>query len=318
MDASKELNMENPAYEQAVRHYVMDAYMHDIGGGDVTTEYFVPDTEKERKVIAEIVAQEAGILAGIQEAEWFLNQLRINVTEQLEDGAHIKAGQIIMKLQGPTGIILSGERTLLNLLQRMSGVATATDKLVSQLPKTIILLATRKTLWGLLDKRAVAVGGGGTHRLSLSDAVLLKDNHLPFVKNLKQSLETLLAQKRNARFIEIECETEEEVDNFLRVYSQLKPKLSEHKIIVMLDNFTSADVRKVIPKLKSAGLYVELSGGIDEKNIRDYMIDGVNAISSGAITGKAGNLDISLVMKKRLQPSVSSHKSSDEPSAYEV
>jgi len=167
--------------------------------------------------------------------------------------------------------------------------------MVSKLPKTIKLLATRKTLWGLLDKRAVVVGGGGTHRLSLSDAILVKENHITLSKNFKKSLKSALKKVTKTRFVEIEFETLEQVENFIELYEKLKKVTKgNQEVAVMLDNFTPAQVKKIVKPLKEAGVHVELSGGINEKNISRYNIGGVSAISSGAITTQAHNLDMSL------------------------
>lgn len=305
MDSAKELNLKNSAYKKAVELYVWEAYLDDVGKGDITTKYFV--SKKRKKVIAEVITNESGILSGIQEAEWFLKKIGIKIikTKSLlrgrsKDGASIKSGQVIMRLSGTAKKILMAERTVLNLLQRMSGVATATNKLSSKLPKNIKLLATRKTLWGLLDKRAVTVGGGGTHRLNLNDAILIKENHLTLSSDLKKDLRRVLKKSKKVKFIEIELENLSEVMDFITIYDQLKIK---KQIVVMLDNFSPDTVKRAISLLKKspserlgrAGkVSIELSGGIDENNIKKYAIKGVSAISSGAITTKAPNLDISL------------------------
>ena len=293
MDASNELSIKNSAYKRAVQLYVMEAYLHDVGKGDITTKYFIP--EKRKKIIAKIITNESGILAGVQETEWFLKQLGIKIIQSSKDGTSIKSGQVVMKLQGRAGKILAAERTLLNLLQRMSGVATATNNLSAKLPKKIKLLATRKTLWGLLDKRAVVVGGGGTHRLNLSDAVLIKENHLSLSPDLKKCLRRTIKKSKKARFVEIELENLDEVMDFIMVYDQIKKEIKIKKpIIVMLDNFSPDTVKRAVSLLKKSRVSIELSGGIDEDNIKKYAIKSVSAISSGAITGKAPNLDISL------------------------
>ena len=163
------------------------------------------------------------------------------------------------------------------------------------MPKGVHLLATRKTLWGLLDKRAVTLGGGGTHRLHLGDAILIKENHIALTPDLKQSLKRTFKRSKKVRFIEIEFESPEEVKSFLAIYEKMKKLLPEgDEVIVMLDNFTPADIRKVIKPLTEAGLLVELSGGINEKNISRFNIAGISAISSGSITSRAPNLDFSL------------------------
>jgi nicotinate-nucleotide pyrophosphorylase (carboxylating) len=293
MDSSKKLNLKNSAYKKAVELYVWETYLNDVGKGDLTIKYFV--AKKRKKIIAEVITNEDGIISGIQEAEWFLKKLGIKIIKGLKDGASIKSGQIIMKLKGTAQKILMAERTLLNLLQRMSGVATATNKLSSKLPKSIKLLATRKTLWGLLDKRAVTVGGGGTHRLNLNDAILIKENHLFLSSDLKKDLRRAIKKSKKAKFIEIELENINEVMDFIMIYDQLKKEFTIKKqIVVMLDNFSPDTVKRAISLLKQSKILIEISGSINEYNIDKYAIKGVSAISSGAVTMKASSLDISL------------------------
>jgi len=293
MDAQIELKPKNEAYLDALDTYILEAYELDVPKGDISTKAFLGRASK--KVKAKLVANEEGVLAGIQEAKWFLEELKITVSKAKKDGALIKKGTVIMELHASASKILAVERTLLNLLQRMSGIASKTKKMASKLPKTIKLLATRKTLWGALDKRAVVVGGGGTHRLNLSDAILIKENHIVLAKNFKKSLKATLKKVRKTRFVEIEFETVEQVQEFLELYKKLKKVTKgNEEVAVMLDNFTPSEVKRVIKPLKEAGVHVELSGGINEKNISRYNIGGVSAISSGALTTQAHNLDISL------------------------
>jgi len=293
MDAQIELKPKNKAYLDAMDTYILEAYEQDLPKTDVSTKAFLG--RAGRKIKAKVTANEEGVLAGVQEAKWFLEEIGLNVQKAKKDGTFLKKGTIIMEVSGTAAKILGAERTLLNLLQRMSGVASKTKKMVSKLPKTIKLLATRKTLWGLLDKRAVVVGGGGTHRLNLSDAILIKDNHIALSKNFKKSLKSTLKKVTKTRFVEIEFETLEQVETFLELYEKLKKVTKgNQEVAVMLDNFTPAQIKKVVKPLKKAGVHVELSGGINEKNISRYNIGGVSAISSGAITTQAGNLDMSL------------------------
>ena len=293
MDAHAELNIKNKTYLKAVRFYVWEAYKMDNPGMDVSTKAFLGTGR--RIIRAKIRANDEGILAGIQEAAWFLEKLGLKMIKARKDGTKIKKGDSVLELKGRASVILGAERTLLNLLQRMSGVATKTKKLSVRMPKGIRLLATRKTLWGLLDKRAVTLGGGGTHRLHLSDAILIKENHIALAANLKHSLKRTFKRSKKVRFIEIEFESPEEVKKFLTIYGRLKKLLREGDgIVVMLDNFAPKDVKKVIKPLAEAGLFVELSGGISEKNVSRYNIAGISAISSGSITSQAPNLDFSL------------------------
>lgn len=289
LDASKELTLKNSAYKKAVHQYVWQAYLNDLSNSDLTTQYFV--SKRNRIIEAEIISKESGVLAGIMETEWFLKKLGIRIVRQKKDGDKLNKGDIILRLKGRADTVLSAERALLNLLQRMSGVATSTHHLVSKLPRTIKLLATRKTLWGDLDKRAVAVGGGGTHRLNLSDAVLIKENHIILTDNLEKSLKRVFKKAKKVRFIEIELENMKQVLEFVKICKKLKyPK----NLVVMLDNFKASNTQKAILVLREVGALIEVSGGINEKNIKTFAIKGVSAISSGAITNKAASLDFSL------------------------
>ncbi len=285
MDASAELGLNKAGYKKMLRRYVWEAYLDDLGAGDVTTDLFISD--KYQIVRAEIIAKESGILAGMQEAEWFLAKFRMKIKQRRKDGYRLKKGDWIMKFEGKADRILASERTLLNLLQRMSGVATATSLLASQLPQSIKLLATRKTLWGDLDKRAVLVGGGYTHRLNLSDAVLLKENHISLVSDMRHGFKG----SKGLRFIEIELENLDQVRALARSLAGSK------KVVVMLDNFKPEQIKKAVQCLKKTDVLIEVSGGINMSNIKKFAIKGVDAISSGSITNKAPSLDFSLILK---------------------
>jgi len=289
LDASKELNLKNPAYKKAMEAYIWHAHILDLNKGDITTNLFL--SKKNQIVEAEITAKDNGVLAGVIEAEWFLKKLGIQIIKKKKDGTKIKKGDIVMSLSGRVDDMMSGERTLLNLLQRMSGIATATDRLVRKLPKSIKLLSTRKTFWGELDKRAVHIGGGCTHRLNLNDAVLIKDNHIAISDDPIRDLKNALRSTKKVRFIEIELDTVDHVKKFVEIYSQSK---SKNKIVVMLDNFKLSDIKKAVKILNKTDVLIEVSGGITSKNINNYIIKGVDFISSGAITNKAGVVDLSL------------------------
>ena len=293
MDSRHLLEPANKAYESALETYVLEAFWQDLADGDISTRYFVD--RPKAKIRARIVAKESGILAGMQEAEWLLKKLKIDILDFTRDGKLLQKGDVILILEGEARAILAAERTLLNLLQRMSGVATKTRRMRVKLLPGIELLATRKTLWGLLDKRAVVVGGGCTHRLNLSDAILIKENHLALAKNFEKALKASLKKRHKGSFFEIELESPEQVQDFLTAYEPLKKKLRiEGGVAVMLDNFSPSAIRKALPALQELGVIVEASGGITEGNIARYNIQGLSAVSAGALTTKAPNLDMSL------------------------
>ena len=291
LDNGNKLNLGQSAYKKAVRLYVWRSYLNDLSKGDVTTNTFIP--KKRQIVTAKITAKELGVLAGVQEAEWFLKKVGVQMVRGKKDGARLKKGDLVMELQGRADKILAVERTLLNLLQRMSGIATMTRALSSELPKSIKLLATRKTFWGDLDKRAVSVGGGGTHRLNLNDAILIKENHIMLCGDFEKSLKKAFKKASRVRFVEVELESIDQVLVFEKIAKELSlPK----NVVVMLDNFTPLSIKKAVLILKSLDVLIEVSGGIDAKNIKKYTLKGVSAISSGAIINKADALDLSLLI----------------------
>jgi nicotinate-nucleotide pyrophosphorylase (carboxylating) len=296
MSAASELTLKNAAYKKALQVHVWQAYQMDISGGDVTTRFFVP--QKGHIVIAEIIAKESGILAGLLEAKWLLKNVGVTIITNKAEGKPFKKGDVLIALKGRADHLLKIERTLLNLLQRLSGIATATRHLVSKLPPSIKLLATRKTAWGLLDKRAVTVGGGGTHRLNLNDAILVKDNHLTLSSDFTKTLKRILKRAHKVRFVEIELENLIELENFVRIYQNLPMQYHRfHNIVIMLDNFQPSDIKKAIPLLKGTKVAVEVSGGVNGANIKRYAIRGVSAISSSMITAKAPFIDFSMRLR---------------------
>lgn len=297
MDARERLQLSDPDYQKAVQLYVWGAYLLDHPKRDVSTKAFL-GTGRET-VLAQVQANEEGVLAGLQEAEWLIGRLGLTVLRAKKDGSVLKKGEVFLEFRGRAAAVLGVERTLLNLLQRMSGVATKTRRLKIKLSKGMRLLATRKTLWGPLDKRAVVLGGGESHRLNLSDAILIKDNHLALSDNFAKSLRRAFKRASYGRFIEVELQTVQQVSEFLPLYKKYGRLLSDNNLpAVMLDNFSPRDIRKVIRQLNEMGLFVEISGGITEKNATRYNIAGVSAVSSGAITACAENLDMSLQINR--------------------
>ncbi len=236
-----------------------------------------------------VVSNESGIIAGIEEIEYLLRKrTKLQVKALIKDGAKIKKRTKILKITGSVKEILQLERTILNILQRMSGIASLTDKMVKMAGKTAIA-ATRKTYWGLLDKKAVAVGGGLTHRLDLSDGVLIKDNHIDITtrKNSLSRIEAIkkiVTQVRESLF-ELEVANEREA---------LVTKVP----IIMLDNFSVSQAKKTIQKIKkrNPSTIIELSGGITEENLKEYANVGAHVISLGALTHSAPALNLTLSM----------------------
>ncbi len=262
----------------------------DVGQGDITTTAVVPHGVKAEAVV---VAKEDGIVAGIEEAVILAESLGLNVQAAVSDGVQIKKKEVILKLSGDARTILSAERTMLNLMSRMSGIATKTKKLVEELRKAKMgtkIAATRKAAPGLLyfDKRAVWHGGGDPHRLHLDDMILIKDNHIAVVG----SVET--AVKRAKLIASFTKKVEVEVSRVADALVAAKAGAD----VIMLDNFSSKQVKDTIAEFKKKGYYkkvlLEASGGISEENLLEYADSGVSVISIGALTHSVKALDISL------------------------
>jgi nicotinate-nucleotide pyrophosphorylase (carboxylating) len=262
----------------------------DVGQGDVTTAAIVPSGLTTE---AAIIAKEAGIAAGIEEIVILAESLGLNVKTETADGEEIRNGQVIMKISGNARTILSAERTMLNLLSRMSGIATTAGRLTGKLKRansTAKIAATRKTAPGLLyfDKKAVLIGGGDPHRLHLDDMILIKDNHLAVAGSIETAVKSA---KQNASFskkIEVEV---------MRAPDALKAAEAGADII-LLDNFSPKQIKEAVKALKKAGFFgkilLEASGGITEENLLEYASTQVNIISLGELTHSVKALDMSL------------------------
>ncbi|MEM3054376.1 MAG: carboxylating nicotinate-nucleotide diphosphorylase [Candidatus Bathyarchaeia archaeon] len=262
----------------------------DLGQGDVTSALIVP---KESAAEAEVIAKEHGIVAGVEEAKVILESLGLKFEAYVEDGDKIKPKQVLIKISGDTRTILSVERTLLNVMSRLSGIATATGKLVDKVRKAgykTIIASTRKTAPGLLyfDKKAVLLGGGDPHRLHLDDMVLIKDNHIAIAGGVENAVKMAKEKASFSKKIEVEVTRVEDVLVATKAGAD----------IIMLDNFSPKQVEEAVILLKKAGFFgkvlLEASGGITVDNILDFASKGVDIISLGEITHSAKALDISL------------------------
>lgn len=282
-DHSAELTPQHAWYRVQLRRYMLDGIREDIAK-DITTKYFIG-----RNVWAEavIVSHATGKLAGMQELRWAAQQLHLDVKVGLADGHNIIPDQIVARLAGNARVLFAAERTLLNVVQRMSGIATMTAKLVQDVKRPLAICATRKTLFGGLDKQAVSIGGGLTHRLSLGDGVLVKDNHLAVLPNLTD-LKKIYFPKRSSRTIEITS---------LAQLKTVVTLLLDYDVI-MLDNFTPVKIKQTVAWLKQQGLYqrylLEASGGITPNTIKQFSKTGVDAVSLGYLTHSVRSLDLSL------------------------
>jgi nicotinate-nucleotide pyrophosphorylase (carboxylating) len=266
----------------------------DIGQGDVTAAAVIP---ANLIVKAEVVAKEEGVVAGIEEATFLMEYLGLDVEVKVVDGEKIKNKQVLMQILGDARTILSGERTMLNLLSRMSGIATKTRMLIEKLEKANAktkIAATRKSAPGLLyfDKKSVLIGGGDPHRLHLDDMVLIKDNHLAVIGNVEEAVKKARTTGSFTKKIEIEVTNIEDAIMAAKAGAD----------IVMLDNFSSKQAKAAGEALEKAGfgnVLLEVSGGITGENMLEYAAEQVDIISLGELTHSVKALDISLeIMKK--------------------
>jgi nicotinate-nucleotide pyrophosphorylase (carboxylating) len=266
----------------------------DIGQGDVTTAALVP---ANLTVEAEVIAKEAGTAAGVEEATVLAESLGLSVKGLVEDGKQVKKEQVILKISGDARTILSCERTMLNLLSRMSGIATTTRQLTEKLKKArskTRITATRKTALGLsyFDKKAVVTGGGDPHRLHLDDMVLIKDNHLVVAGSVEAAVKTAKQNVSFSKKIEVEV---------TRTADALKAAKAGADV-VMLDNFSPKQIRDTLEALRKAGflgkVLLEASGRITEEKLLEYAATQVDIISLGALTHSVKALDISLEIRR--------------------
>jgi len=257
----------------------------DIQGGDITS-VLLP----KKKIKAKIISRQDGVLAGVKFAGDIFRLKGCSVKIIKKDCAKLKSNQIILQISGNAGTVLSCERTALNLLSRMSGIATQTNFLVSKIRKInkkTKIYSTRKTAPGLrfFDKEAIMIGGGHKHRMSLNDMVMIKDNHLLVTNSMEGIIKSARKQHKH-----VEVEVENQRDAILAT--------SSGATIVMLDNFSPAQIKKTITALQKKKLRnkvkLEASGGIKSKNITAYAKTGVDMISVGSITNSVKGLDLSL------------------------
>ena len=266
------------------------ALKEDIGGGDITTEFFVPDS---LHASGRIVAREKAIVAGSGAAAEVFRKLDPSIDVQIirGDGAELAAGDVIIEVRGLAGSILKAERVALNFLQRLCGIATLTRQFVDAIgDHPAKILDTRKTTPGLraLEKAAVVAGGGENHRFGLYDMVLVKDNHLTTFEGLSSFAERIrqLRQERPNIRIEVEADDLEQVRAFVEV---------EGIDVILLDNMAPAQIREAIA-LRKDNIEFEASGGITLKNVNRIAATGVDYISVGSLTHGARAIDICLEM----------------------
>lgn len=275
-----------------VRAIIQRALDEDIGAGDVTTDNSVPADQRSRAVL---LAKQDGVLCGVHVFAETLAMVNpaVTVDERLADGTVIHKGDLAARLEGPTRALLTGERTALNFVQRLSGIATMTAAFAARLGGLPTrLVDTRKTTPGLrlLEKYAVRVGGGHNHRFNLADAVLLKDNHLAALRSrgldLAAAIRTVRQRVAHTMRVEVEVTSLEEID----------AALAGGADIILLDNMTTEAMRAAVKQIAGRAL-TECSGTVTLETVRERAETGVDLISSGALTHSAKALDLSLELE---------------------
>ena len=274
---------------ETYRGLVQQALAEDIGAGDITTEALVPEEERGK---AEISARQNLVTAGLPLARMVFNELDPSLTVELVtgEGETVEAGTVLLRLEGRLRPILVGERTALNILQHLCGVATETARFVERVrPGRTRILDTRKTIPGLrrLEKYAVLMGGGENHRFGLYDAILIKDNHLAVVAGAGEgSIPRAIRLARSARPgvpVEIEVETVEEMEEALAAGAE----------VILLDNFPLAELEEAVRR-GGGRARLEASGGINLETIGDVAATGIESVSLGCLTHSAPAADIAL------------------------
>lgn len=271
-----------------IEEHVKAALKEDIGFGDISTDYLA---DEDDIISAELNTRQDGILCGLDVMLMVFKVLDkdIKITTYFKDGDVIKKGDKIADIEGKARFVLIGERTALNYIQRMSGIATETNKYQNAIaPYKAKIVDTRKTTpnFRMFEKYSVKVGGGALHRFNLSDCVMLKDNH---IKLAGGSIEKAVAKVRenisHAHKIEVECDT----------FEQVKASVSAGADIIMLDNMTASQMKECVEYINGRAI-VEASGNVNLSTVNEIAATGVDIISSSAIVAKAGTLDIGLDM----------------------
>jgi nicotinate-nucleotide pyrophosphorylase (carboxylating) len=274
--------------DQATLALIRAAITEDVGPGDVTSAYFIPQRARSK---ARIVAREAGVVSGMEIACAVFSEIDpgIGLWPQASDGSSFSAGDSLLEIEGRTRSILTAERTALNFLQRLCGIATLASAYVKAVdPLPVKILDTRKTTpgWRLLEKAAVKHGGGTNHRIGLYDQVMVKDNHLMAAGSLAalQAAVDRVRRDHPRMKVQIEAATLEQLADFLSLRGV---------DMILLDNMSVTELRQAV-QITAGRVWLEASGGITMQTLRDVAATGVNAISVGALTHSSRALDLAL------------------------
>lgn len=280
--------MKTSSSKKFIKEALLQFLKEDIGPGDITTDAIVPE---DLHYIGEFIAKESGIIAGLSilKTLFLLIDKKITLKEKVKDGRYVQKGQIIAVIEGPAAGILKGERTALNLLQRMSGIASLTRQFVESISGTnAVILDTRKTAPGLrmFDKWAVHIGGGKSHRFGLFDMILIKENHITIAGSITNAIQRVRERYQKKYPLEVEVKDTAELEEALK----LKPDR------ILLDNMTIAELSEAV-RINKGRIELEASGNVSLDNVKEIAKTGVDYISVGRLTHSAKAMDISLILK---------------------
>lgn len=296
------LTLDNPRYRHAVSTFVEGLLRDDLAPRDLTVEALEIGNNRSSAVV---LARGSGVAAGLAEMAFLLEAYGVDVAFEKRDGDAIRPDDVLLRAEGEQPQLLALERVGLNLVQRMSGIAMAIRCLQERMQARSFatrIVGTRKTPWGLLDKRALHLGNGGTHRLGLGDAIVIKNNHLALLAAREEEATPLAIEKawqfrHDSAFIEIEVRGEGAARAAAGTFRHLREETAEeYPCLLMLDNMKPDQIGAILDMLRREGLWdhalIEASGGISESNAEAYAACGVDVISIGALTHSARALDI--------------------------
>jgi nicotinate-nucleotide pyrophosphorylase (carboxylating) len=296
-----QLNLDHEKYHAYAEAFFEKEYYDDVADGDLTSASVLT---KNVPRSAFLIIKKDGVVSGLEEVSWFLRKHGLTVTVFVKDGSDVQRGETVLKIDGGQKDILATERIALNVLQRMSGIATETKRLTRLLKDyNTRIAATRKSLLRYFDKKAVFSGGGLTHRFGLWDAILIKDNHLEALKQegVSDYVESAIARASvfadKVNFIELEVTTIKDAIKAAKKFKELHLKTP---CVLMLDNMKPSEIDQSLETLRESGLYdnllFEASGDITSENILEYAKTGIDVVSLGYLTHSVHSLDMSLEM----------------------
>ncbi|UCH11867.1 MAG: carboxylating nicotinate-nucleotide diphosphorylase [Candidatus Omnitrophota bacterium] len=293
------LSLKNPMYRCWIEKFIVDETRGDIGTGDITSNAVL---DKNPVAKAVIKTRENGVVAGAEEAAFLYKSYGLRVKQLKKDGQLMRKGDKLLELEGGEKELLKLERSGLDVLQRMSGIATLTYNLIKKISGRVMIAPTRKTHWRYMDKKAVYDGHGLTHRLALWESILIKDNHLTALRKegvkdvVGVALERAWKQRKKGIFVEIEVADRKDAIRAAEKFKELQEKSNGKPCFIMLDNMLPGGIKKIVAELKKKKLYgyvlLEASGGINPGNIAAYSKTGVDVLSLGYLTHSSRSLNI--------------------------